>query len=174
MKDAAVPRGLPLLAALRAPARLGAFSLAEWDLLLRQAAAANLLARLYYLAHQHSALDSIPAPARLHLDWARTAAERHARAARWEVSLIQQALAGLGTPLILLKGAAYAMAALPPAPGRLFSDIDVLVAPEQLGMAEGALILHGWVATHLDAYDQRYYREWMHDCLLYTSPSPRD
>jgi hypothetical protein len=163
VKDAAAPPGLPLLTALRAPARLGAFSLAEWDLLLRQAAAANLLARLYYLAHQHGVQDSIPAPARLHLDWARTAAERHARAVQWEVRLIQQALAGLGTPLILLKGAAYAMAGLPPAPGRLFSDIDVLVAPEQLGMAEGALILHGWVATHLDAYDQRYYREWMHE-----------
>ena len=28
---------------------------------------------------------------------------------------------------------------------------------------EGALMLHGWSTTHHDAYDQRYYRKWMHE-----------
>jgi hypothetical protein len=25
------------------------------------------------------------------------------------------------------------------------------------------MMLHGWASTHHDAYDQRYYREWMHE-----------
>src|SRR5690606_30867577 len=28
---------------------------------------------------------------------------------------------------------------------------------------EAALMLHGWTSTHHDAYDQRYYRTWMHE-----------
>lgn len=152
-----------LLEALRQPAGLAGFSLAEWDVLLRQAGAANLLAHLYYLAERHGLLVHVPAPARVHLEWGRVAAERHAQAARREVELIRQALASLDAPLILLKGAAYTMAGLPPAAGRLYSDIDILLPRERLPEAEGLLLLHGWVGTHLDAYDQRYYREWMHE-----------
>ncbi|MES2263052.1 MAG: nucleotidyltransferase family protein [Pseudomonadota bacterium] len=152
-----------LLRALRHPDQLAACTLADWDILLRQAAAANLLARLYYLVEQHGLVERVPASALVHLGWARVAAERHAQAVRWEVRQVRQALAALDAPLILLKGAAYAMAKLPPAAGRLFSDIDILVPPDRLAQAEGALLLHGWVATHLDEYDQRYYRQWMHE-----------
>jgi hypothetical protein len=28
---------------------------------------------------------------------------------------------------------------------------------------EAALMLQGWITTHHSAYDQRYYREWMHE-----------
>ncbi|MEO7007580.1 MAG: nucleotidyltransferase family protein, partial [Caldimonas sp.] len=49
------------------------------------------------------------------------------------------------------------------APGRLFSDIDILVPKERLAEVESALMQHGWMTTHPDAYDQRYYREWMHE-----------
>jgi len=37
------------------------------------------------------------------------------------------------------------------------------VGEDQLDQVESALMLHGWVATHLDDYDQRYYRQWMHE-----------
>jgi hypothetical protein len=47
--------------------------------------------------------------------------------------------------------------------GRLFGDVDILVPKAALAEVEGALMLHGWAGTHLDAYDQRYYREWMHE-----------
>lgn len=66
-------------------------------------------------------------------------------------------------PVILLKGAAYVMAKLPSAKGRLFSDIDIIVPKDSLNAVEAALMLHGWAATHHDAYDQRYYRTWMHE-----------
>jgi hypothetical protein len=66
-------------------------------------------------------------------------------------------------PVILLKGAAYVMANLPSACGRLFTDIDIMVPKDRLNEVEAALMLHGWAATHHDAYDQRYYRTWMHE-----------
>ncbi len=76
---------------------------------------------------------------------------------------LSQTLADLEGPVLLLKGAAYAAADLPPARGRLFSDIDCLVPKAQVDMAEAALMLGGWVTSGHDAYDQRYYRQWMHE-----------
>ena len=66
-------------------------------------------------------------------------------------------------PSLLLKGAAYALADLPPAAGRLFGDIDLLVPKALLPKVEAALMLAGWHSRTQDAYDQRYYRQWMHE-----------
>jgi hypothetical protein len=152
-----------VLRALREPEQLAALSLADWDLLLRQAASANLTASICALLEQRGLLDAVPAQARAHLEWSRTLAERHSQAVHWEVRQIRRALAEVDAPLILLKGAAYAIAGLPPSRGRLFSDIDILVPKASLDEVEAALMLHGWASTHHDAYDQRYYREWMHE-----------
>jgi hypothetical protein len=149
--------------AFRQPQQLATFSLAEWELLLRQATIAQLTSALHYLAEERGLLDNIPARPRVHLEWARTQGERHAQGVRFEVREIRRALAGIGVPLILLKGAAYTMAQLPPARGRLFSDIDILVPKERLDEVEAALMMHGWASLNLDAYDQRYYRQWMHE-----------
>jgi hypothetical protein len=65
--------------------------------------------------------------------------------------------------VILLKGAAYVAAELPVARGRMFSDIDILVPKHALGPVESALMLAGFSTTHLDPYDQRYYRKWRHE-----------
>ncbi|MBC7455972.1 MAG: nucleotidyltransferase family protein [Massilia sp.] len=155
---------LPLLVqAFRQPQQLAGFTLVEWDLVLRQAAAANLTAALCHLAEEAGLLGRIAPQAREHLAWARIVGERHRQAVRFEVGEIRRALAGLDVPLILLKGAAYTLASLPPAPGRLFSDIDILVPRERLAEVEAALMLYGWAASGHDAYDQRYYREWMHE-----------
>jgi hypothetical protein len=152
-----------VLQAFRAPESLAGLSLSEWDVLVRQARAGDLLANLYLLLQERGLADAIPAQAREHFEWSRIFAERHSQAVEWEVSCIQKALAGLGLPLILLKGAAYVMAGLPRARGRLFADIDILVPKESLNQVEAALMLHGWATTHLDEYDQRYYRTWMHE-----------
>lgn len=152
-----------LLQALRAPAASVMLGETAWDLLLRQAAAANLLATLGYILEEHGVLAHIPAPAREQLAWAQVLARRHRQAVRWEIRLVRQALRELGLPAILLKGAAYCAASLPSAQGRLFSDIDILVPEERLAEVEAALMLAGWAGTHHDAYDQRYYREWMHE-----------
>lgn len=155
---------LPLLVqAWRQPRQLAGFTLAQWDVLLRQADHADMTASLLALCEQHQLLDAIPAPAREQLEWSRTHSARHEQAVHWEVRRIQHALRKLAFPIILLKGAAYTLAGLPPGRGRLYSDIDILVPKALLGEVEGALMLAGWVSGHHDAYDQRYYREWMHE-----------
>lgn len=152
-----------LLSVLRAPQSACELDLAGWDLLLRQAVAANLTATLVYLFDDAGITGQVPAQARRHLEWARALAERHRRGVEYEVRQLQIALQPLGIPLVLLKGGAYAMGDLPLARGRLFSDIDILVPHKRLDQVEDALLRAGWVTTHDDPYDQRYYREWMHE-----------
>jgi hypothetical protein len=152
-----------LVQVLRAPGAMARLTLPEWDLLLRQALAANLTATLYCLAREHGLLDALPEPPRRHLAWAAALLRRHGEGVRFEVARIGAALARSGVPLLLLKGAAYAMAGLPPAQGRLFSDIDILVPRADIERVEAALMLAGWASQHLDPYDQRYYRVWMHE-----------
>ncbi len=152
-----------LVAVLAEPRRMAGLDRAAWQLLLRQALRANLSASLHALAVEHGVLDTVPASARAHLAWAATLAARHLQAVDWEIRMIGQALAPLGLPVLLLKGGAYAAARLPAGRGRLFSDIDILVPRAALPEVESALMLHGWIATHHDAYDQRYYRQWMHE-----------
>ncbi|PRC90945.1 nucleotidyltransferase domain-containing protein [Solimicrobium silvestre] len=156
------PNGL-ILAALRDPASLPDWNLHEWDLLLRQLRHANLTASLHAQLLALGLLSRIPAQPRRHLDWSAKLASRHTQSVLWEVEFIRQAMSEAGVPLILLKGAAYVMAALPHSRGRIFSDIDIIVPKENLDLVESTLMLYGWNATHHDGYDQRYYRTWMHE-----------
>jgi hypothetical protein len=148
---------------LRQPERLAALGLADWDLLLRQARRADLLPRLCMLLMEQGRLDTVPERPRTHLLAAKVVADKHAQQVRWEISRVRRALAATGLPLLLLKGAAYLAAGLPPARGRLFTDIDLLVPKDGLPLVERTLSFHGWFTTYLDAYDQRYYRQWMHE-----------
>jgi len=158
-----VQRCQPLLGVLRDPAHMGTLTLAEWDVLLRQAAAAGLLSRVAVHAETLGLNACVPDVVRPHLTAARTLATKQRQAVRWEVRRLARALADIDGPVLLLKGAAYAIADLPPAAGRLFSDIDILVPRPQLGQVEAALLLAGWHTQKQDDYDQRYYRRWMHE-----------
>jgi hypothetical protein len=148
--------------ALRDPVRLSSLSLAEWDLVIRQARRAGILARLAARLDAARLLDAVPAGPRRHLVGERLLAEKHRRDVRSEVRYIAEALSPTGVPVILLKGAAYVLADLPPASGRLFSDIDILVPKTALAAVEQALHRQGWAGGRMDPYDERYYRRWMH------------
>lgn len=148
---------------LRAPERLAAYDLGQWDVLLRQARAALLLSRLALLADNVGATAALPAPVAGHLRAARTLAQKQAQSVRWEVKCVQRALHDLPAPLILLKGAAYLLAGLRAGRGRLFADVDILLPKSLLGRAENDLMLDGWTMSQHNAYDQRYYRRWMHE-----------
>jgi len=148
---------------LRSPESVRRFSMSEWDILVRQARTAGLMARLSHRLRQHDQTASIPAVVRWHFDAAETLALKQRTAVRWELQQIRKALRDLGAPLIVLKGAAYVAADLPAAEGRLFNDIDILVPRESLPKAESSLRLAGWHATGLTDYDNRYYRRWMHE-----------
>lgn len=47
--------------------------------------------------------------------------------------------------------------------GRIFNDIDILVPKSALPEVEERLTWAGWFPAHTNAYDERYYREWMHE-----------
>lgn len=142
---------------------ISSFSLADWDILIRQGRHAGLLARLRNFFEIHELLPLVPPQALTHLDASATLAERQQIAVRWEIAKINEALSSLGFPLIVLKGGAYVVAGLPAASGRLFNDIDILVPPEMLDQVEAALMLAGWHPSGMSAYDERYYRRWMHE-----------
>jgi hypothetical protein len=152
-----------LTSVLRAPENVLSLTLPEWDLLLRQARAAGLLARLYDLLQANDLSGACPDQPLAHLESAWVVAEKHAAQVHWEVGRIGRALSLLDHPVLVLKGAAYLMADLPPARGRLFTDIDIMLPKARLEEAERLLFAHGWITTHHDAYDQRYYRQWMHE-----------
>ena len=152
-----------LLAVLRAPETARQLTLVEWDLLLRQATSAQLMPALVHLCDDAQLADALPLQVAPHLAWMRVRMDRHAAAVQFEIQRIKIALADLQLPLLLLKGAAYRATGLGPAQGRLFSDIDIMVPKAQLAEVEAALMLHGWIGNVQDAYDQRYYRQWMHE-----------
>ena len=152
-----------LLRAVRDPAAVRGLDLPGWETL---AACARRNAVLAYLAERLEAddlLDSVPEAPRRALLSARVAARRLAQLARWEVDQLARVLLPLGIPLVALKGAAYLLRGMPHADTRLLSDVDIMVPRAALESAEAALLAAGWRGTHLDPYDQRYYREWSHE-----------
>lgn len=148
---------------LLSPAATARLTPRQWDVLIRQARRANLLARLAVMLNSLQLLDQVPPAPRQHLLSALQLARRQAIAVRWEVSCIRKALAEVGAPVILLKGAAYLMSDVPGFEGRIFSDVDILVPRRALGEVESALMISGWRSQDVTAYDQRYYRQWMHE-----------
>lgn len=150
-----------LLCALTEPTATVRLSSGEWSALIADARRTNLLGLLAQRLSD-AGVDAPPEPRR-HLDACRQLSERQSRAVRWDVHCVQRALEPLAVPVVLLKGAAYALSGSPVARGRLFGDIDVLVPHEALGEVELRLMVGGWASAKSTAYDQRYYRRWMHE-----------
>lgn len=148
---------------LREPAIVSTLSPADWDLLIRQARAGNVLARIGTVVSQAGLIDSVPARPRAHLISAVALGRQQQSSTKYEIEATRRALAPTRVQPILLKGAAYLAGGLNAAAGRLFADVDILVPTAELADVESALIRNGWNATHRDAYDDRYYRKWMHE-----------
>lgn len=138
-------------------------SLEEWEIILGQARQSRLLGRLAQHFQSQGWLATVAQQPRHYLEGALRLIERQHHEVRWEVQCIRRALKGVPTPIVMLKGAAYFVAGLPPRDGRLFSDIDIMVRRDSLSEVEGALLRSGWVSEERDVYNQRYYRQWMHE-----------
>jgi Uncharacterised nucleotidyltransferase len=160
MKSAAGPL---LVQVLCEPERMRTLDEAQWTLLCRQARRADLLARVAHTASQNGCLSELPEQVRAHLGDTLLLAEAQAMEVRREVEFLARTLSPLGIPVTLMKGAAYLMSGRRAAIGRLFSDIDIMVPKARIGEVEAALMLNGWAGSHHTPYDQRYYREWMHE-----------
>lgn len=151
-----------LAAFLRQPDRLATASLSDWDRIIPQARQAGLLARIALRLERSIGIDAAPAEVRPHLLSAVTLAEKRQRDVRFEVGRLAELIGSRLDRMLLLKGAAYVMADLPPAAGRIFNDIDILVPRDELPAIEAMLNLAGWKLGDMNAYDEQYYRRWMH------------
>ncbi|HJU23432.1 MAG TPA: nucleotidyltransferase family protein [Casimicrobiaceae bacterium] len=151
-----------LIDVLRDPSRVPRDATA-WETLIRRGRESGLLGTLAWRLSQRNLLDAVPSAPRAHLAAALVVCRAQEAAVHREAREIVHALHGIGAPIVLLKGAAYLLAKLPPAKGRLFSDVDILVPKEALPDVESALMLAGFATTHHHPYDQRYYRRWMHE-----------
>ncbi len=147
---------------LRQPERLASASLGEWDRLIPIARTAGLLGRLADLVEHGGGGDGVPAAVRPHLRAAAAMAAKHGRDTRYNVARLAELLRPALGRLILLKGAAYLCAGLPPAAGRIFNDVDILVPKRLLPHVEGILAMGGWRLGDITPYDEFYYRRWMH------------
>jgi hypothetical protein len=151
-----------LATCLARPETMARLALPAWDRLVPAARSAGLLARLAHLIELAGIWSTVPERVRAHLEAERIVADKHARDVRWEAMQIQAALRGVIPLFIVLKGGAYVLAGLPPARGRLFADVDVLVPHDRVADVEAALRRHGWGFGDIDPYDERYYRRFTH------------
>lgn len=157
-------RSSPLIGLLAGSVALEQLTAEEYCLMISEARRSGLLGRLSALYLSPQTLGKyFPESLQIHSKSALVHVEAFQRDVRRELDHIQHALSGLGAPVILLKGAAYVLMGNAAAEGRVFSDIDVLVPKQYIGVAEQALMFNGWVGSKLDPYDQRYYREWSHE-----------
>lgn len=162
----------PLLAFLADHASVVDLDEEGWSLLLAEARACGVMSRLAsllvtkdaeFLISPRKVPQQVAMQIEQHVKAALMQGDSLAHAVQQELAFLGKALAGLDTPVLLLKGAAYHAAGLSAARGRIFSDIDLLVARPFIAHAEAALMLGGWAVAKQAIYDQHYYREWAHE-----------
>jgi hypothetical protein len=141
------------------PGSAAALRPAGWAALLTMARAEQLLGTL---ACRLQGLALPPAVEAILAD-ARSAAEEQRLRALWEAEMARRALAPLDIPVVLLKGSAFVAAGLDAGVGRSIGDLDILVPRTRIDEAERALLGAGWERVKEDAYDDDYYRRWMHE-----------
>jgi hypothetical protein len=132
---------------------------ADWTALIASARAESLIGALAWR------LKGLALPPRVEalLEAARRDGEAGRAQALWEAEMARRALAPLGVPVVLLTGTAYAAAGLEAGRGRSIGDLDILVPRAALPDVERALLAAGWEWVKEDAYDDLYYRRWMHE-----------
>lgn len=159
----AAPDHRLLVDVLRHPDHLRGLTATELSRLIDVAHYARLLGWLMDQLDASGADRDVPEWLADRLLTARAMARELDRSLSWEIDRLKRAFLGVDLPWVLLKGAAYHAAALPPGRGRQVADIDLLVPETGLGRAEQALRDQGWEFAELDPYDERFYREWMHE-----------
>lgn len=152
-----------LLDALNDVAKLQSMDHSHWTQIIRLARQNKAMSKLAYRASVVKLDEQIDPAIADHLIAARVVSRQHARLAHWEANRIAHALAKADYDVVFLKGGAYVLAGLPAGRGRLISDVDIMVPKANILDAEQKLLAAGWQPIKLDDYDQRYYRQWMHE-----------
>lgn len=152
-----------LVTVLNDPERSASLTPRQWDVLIPQARVASLLPTLYLLLEEKGLLNRVPGRPRAHMFSGWMVHNNQVQALQYELKWLQRALGKAGVKLLLLKGAAYIVGCLPAAAGRLISDIDLLAPLEKIQHCEVMLGEFGWKPGEQAPYDERYFRQWMHE-----------
>jgi Uncharacterised nucleotidyltransferase len=139
------------------------YSQLEWVRALSLGRRHAISGRWYDLLVEANLLEAIPKRVRDHLWSDRLRAELRIRSALWETDRLLHALRDTSVRLIVLKGAAYLARRLAPGIARMTADVDILVPEMNLSEVEAALNLRGWQCHTESEYDDKYYRQWMHE-----------
>lgn len=146
------------------PACVRAWQPREWNRFLPLLRESRLMTRALCLAEAADLIDAVPARIVDQMIGARAQTRYVQVQAMRELGHVLRALQHDGIRVAALKGIAYRVADLPLAQWRGLSDIDLLIDRADLARAEALLLRSGWVVNgEFDDYDQRYYREWMHE-----------
>jgi hypothetical protein len=148
-----------LVRALRNPQSVEALASSQWTELISIARAESLIGSL---AHRLQDANP-PETARAVLQDAVAAHELACQQALWEADCARRALADYPGKIVLMKGTAYVSADLRAGVGRSIGDLDIMVRREDLPTVEAALLDAGWEWVKPDPYDDRYYRDHMHE-----------
>ena len=148
---------------LLSPDRVPGLNASQFNQLISQGRSARLLASLALQLEQAGILEQVPAPVRRHFESAVVVHDKQKHDLAYDTGKIRQALDSIGVKLVLLKGAAYLQAELPVSRGRLISDIDIIVPQTRIDEVEKTLNQFGWESSYVDTYNERYYRQWMHE-----------
>ena len=160
---AATPPQLVWLQALRRPELALAWSLAEWERVVRLARRLRLLARLAEGLSAAGLDHRVPPQPARHLLAEQRLSRWRTSSMLWTIERVAALLADAPYPRVLLKGSAYLGQSLPIAAGRMPSDLDILIPQAHLADAQARLIDGGWSEAELSVHDQRYYRDWSHE-----------
>lgn len=136
-----------------------AASVGDWAPIVSAARAERLLGNLAFRLEGQT----VPGDVADLFATARRDAEAAQVQALWEAEAARRALAPLGVPIVLLKGTAFAAARLDAGVGRSIGDLDILIPRAALADVERVILAAGWEWVKEDAYDDLYYRRWMHE-----------
>lgn len=142
------------------PAKIEALSVVDLDRLVRFARRSNVLANL---AQRVRAESHVPASLEDVFQGAEIYAAEQSRRIEWELQQLAPYIRDLGCPVLVLKGGAYLAMGLRSSRYRLVSDVDLLVAESEVSRVEAHMLAHGYRSKEEEEYDERYYREWMHE-----------
>ncbi len=137
--------------------------LKQWENIIHVLREVNLLAACYFQLENEDKLKSLPFFAFKHMKSAAVYSSRQSEQVTFECKLLQKTLDAENIPSVFLKGASYTLRKSKNSEGRVYSDIDLLVAKNDILKAEEAFSKHAWCTKKVSEYDNKYYREWSHE-----------
>lgn len=138
------------------------FSCLDWNILISQARFNSLVPYVYYCLLDNDLIEQSPKEVKEIFSGYVNRLNYHHKSFMWEFIKLNELANKVGYPVVILKGVAYLASNVGSYKSRNFSDIDVLIHPDNFKDFEQLLLSRGWEYKELNDYDDAYYRNWSH------------